>query len=158
MTKNPYQAYKSAAYTVSKTKQVVMLYDAVIRNLSQAKDAMMNGRIEDRYHKLVRASEIIAGLQMSLDFDKGLDTAKQLYDFYSLLESRINSLHRHADVILCDALIHELREMREMWHQIDTGEKEVVAETAPMAMGTADLVEPAPALQMQPVQQMAFSA
>lgn len=96
-----------------------MLYDAMIRNLSQAREAMMEGRVEDRYNKLVRVTEIIAGLQMSLDFDQGKEAAQGLYDFYSLLESRVMSLHRNGDVVLCDQLVAEVRDMREAWHQID---------------------------------------
>lgn len=119
--KNPYQAYSSANYTVPKTKQVVMLYDEVIRNLNHARDAIASDQVEVRYNKLVRASEIIAGLQMSLDFDQGQETAAMLYDLYSLLESRIVSLHRSADLPACDALIQEIKQMRELWHRIDVG-------------------------------------
>lgn len=117
--KNPYQAYSRASHTVAKTRQVVMLYDGIIRNLQQAREAMKDKRIEDRYHKLVRASEIIAGLQMSLDFESGAEAAQVLYDFYSSTDSRIMLLHRSNDEASCEALIEEVKYMRELWDQID---------------------------------------
>jgi flagellar protein FliS len=119
--KNSYKAYKTANYTAPKTRQVVMLYDGIIRHLNQAREAMLNKDIETRYHRLVRASEIIIGLQMSLDFDQGKEAAQVLYDLYSTLDSRISKLHRTNDVIECDALVSEIKEMREFWNRIDRG-------------------------------------
>ncbi len=121
MTKNPYHAYHKAAHTVSKTKQVVMLYDGVIRNLQQARAAIEQGEIETRYNKLVRASEIIIGLQSCLDFDEGADAAQILFDFYSSFDMRIAGLHRSNSLTGCDELIEELKSMREMWDRFDRG-------------------------------------
>ncbi len=120
--KNPYQAYSKASHTVPKTKQVVMLYDAVIRNMQQARAAMEEQRIEERYHKLVKASDIIIGLQACLDFDQAEQAAQVLYEFYSSMEMRINGLHRSNDAQLCGELIEELKEMRAMWDRFDRGE------------------------------------
>lgn len=117
--KNSYQAYSRANHTVAKTRQVVMLYDGIIRNLQQAREAMKEKRIEDRFHKLVRASEIIAGLQMSLDFESGAEAAQVLYDFYSSADARIMQLHRTNDAEACEVLIEEVKQMRELWNKID---------------------------------------
>lgn len=120
--KNPYQAYTQANHTVAKTRQVVMLYDGVIRNLQQAREAMEANRIEERYNKLVRASEIIMGLQMSLDFDQGQEAAQVLYEFYSSIDSRIMQLHRTGSREACDTIIDDIRQMRDIWNKIDKGE------------------------------------
>ena len=87
--KQKYQAYAAATQTVAKTKQVVMLYDGVIRFLQQAKEAISEKRIEDRYNLLIKASAIISGLQSCLDFEKGGDIAKVLYNFYVNIDGRI---------------------------------------------------------------------
>lgn len=126
MQKNPYKAYNQASHTVAKTRQVVMLYDGVIRNLQQAGEAMKQNQIEERYKKLVRASEIIIGLQSSLDFENGESAARILYDFYSSIDSRMLTLHRTNDVTLCNTLIEELKEVREMWDKIDRGENQPI--------------------------------
>lgn len=125
------KAYHQASHTVSKTKQVVMLYDGIIRNLNQIKEAIKDNRIEDRYHKLIRTSEIISGLQMSLDFESGGDVARTLYDFYSSLDSRLIQLHRHPNVEVVEQMIVEIREMREVWDHIDKGHVNANGEVDP---------------------------
>ncbi len=118
---NAYKAYNKAFHTVGKTRQVVMLYDGAIRFLKQAKEAMEQKKIMKRYRLLTRVSEIILGLQASLDFDNGQAVAKTLYDFYSSVDARILTLHRTNDAASCQALIDELKEMRDAWATIDQG-------------------------------------
>jgi flagellar protein FliS len=104
---------------VAKTRQVVMLYDGAIRFLSQAKDAMEKNEIERRYTTLLRATDIIVGLQACLDFDAGGNAANVLFEFYNAMEMRIMQLHRTNDVAACATIIAELKEMREVWNGID---------------------------------------
>lgn len=78
-------------HTVAKTRQVVMLYDGAIRYMQQAKQAINNKEIEERYKLLVRVSEILMGLQSALDFEQGGDVARILYDFYSLIRRTPNT-------------------------------------------------------------------
>ncbi len=120
-SRQKYQAYASATQTVARTKQIVMLYDAAIRYLQQVKEAIAEKRIEDRYHLLIKASEIIFGLQSCLDFENGRDIAKILYQFYSSIDNRIFAIHRSASLEGCDEIIAELKQMRDVWHDIDQG-------------------------------------
>lgn len=138
-TQNPYKAYSQASHTVPKTRQVVMLYDGMIRNLKQAMEAMRENRIEDRYHKLVRVSEILLGLQMSLDFDQGQEAAQVLYDFYSYTDTRIMQLHRTNDLSACQQIIDDIREMRDIWNRIDKGEIDAAGQVS--AQGTGQLLK-----------------
>jgi flagellar protein FliS len=117
-----YKAYHKATHTVAKTRQVVMLYDGAIRFLKQAREDMLEKRIEARFHKLVRVGEIIMGLQASLDFDNGGDSAKILYNYYSNLDMRILSLHRTNNIDECERIIADIKEMRDVWDRIDRGE------------------------------------
>src|SRR5665213_318826 len=103
--KTKYQAYAAATQTVAKTKQIVMLYDGVIRFLQQAKDAIGQKRIEDRSNLLIKASSIIQGLQACLDFEKGGDIAKVLYGFYTNVDLRILSIHRTNSLQTCEEVI-----------------------------------------------------
>lgn len=117
--KQAFNAYNQALYTIAKTRQVVMLYDGMIRYLKQAREAMEQNRIQDRFNLLVKVGDILMGLQSSLDFDKGDEVAQVLYDFYSSVDARILTLHRTQDLAMCDQLISELKEMREIWDRID---------------------------------------
>lgn len=124
-----HKAYQQASHTVARTRQVVMLYDGMVRFMSQAKEAIESGdimRIEERYQKLTRVCEIIAGLQACLDFDVGGDTAKVLYAFYASIESRVFNLHHAPDAQVCAQIIAELKEMRDVWDSIDR-QKEAAA-------------------------------
>lgn len=116
---NSYKAYSRASHTVSKTRQVVMLYDGAIRFIQQAAEAIEKKDYETRYNKLIRASDIIVGLQACLDFDVGGSSAKVLYDFYAAIDLRIFSIHRSNDLQECQAVIAQLKEMREVWYGID---------------------------------------
>lgn len=119
MAKNQYEAYRSATYTVAKTKQIVMLYDGVIRFMHQAKQAIEENRIEDRYNLLVRASEVVNGLQGALDFENGGQIAPILYNYYASIDSRMFSIHRTNSLEMCDDIIDDLKQMRDVWKGID---------------------------------------
>ncbi len=114
-----YQAYAAATQTVARTKQIVMLYDGVIRFVQQAKDAIREKRIEDRYKLLVKATDIITGLQTCLDFENGGDIAKLLFNFYTGVSNRIFSIHRTNSLETCDEVIADIKQMRDVWHEID---------------------------------------
>lgn len=115
------KAYTRATHTAARTRQVVMLYEGMIRFLQQAKEAMEQNAIEQRYLKLTKASDIVVGLQACLDFENGGTTAQVLYDFYGMIDRRIFALHRSNDAAACGALIEELRQMRDVWDEIDRG-------------------------------------
>ena len=68
---------------------------------------------------LTRASEIVFGLQGCLDFEKGGDVARILYNFYASADARIFALHRSGDVAECERIMAEFRQMREVWEEID---------------------------------------
>lgn len=125
---NPLKAYSRATHTVSKTRQVVMLYDGAIRFLQQAMEAIERKDYEARYHKLMRVSDIMVGLQASLDFNAGDAVAGMLYDFYASVDRRLFALHRSNDIAECQALIAAIKEMREAWHTIDCGKEAPDAE------------------------------
>lgn len=115
-----YNAYNMATQTVSKTRQVVMLYDGAIRFAKQAKTAIEENRIEDRYNLLHKVSEILMGLQGSLDFDNGGEIAPLLFDYYSSLDARILYIQHKNDVAILDSIISELKQMRDAWGKVDS--------------------------------------
>ncbi len=114
-----YQAYSNANQTAPKTRQIVMLYDGAIRFLKQAKEAVEEKRIEDRFNLLNKASEVIVGLQSHLDFDHGGDVAKLLFDYYMSIDNRILAIHRSQDMVQLEAVIRDLKQMRDAWFEID---------------------------------------
>lgn len=120
---NHYKAYSAANRTVAKTRQVVMLYDGAIRYVKQASRAIEEGLIEDRFKLLTKASEIMVGLQNSLDFEKGGDITNVLLSFYSNISRRIIMVNfsKATEVAQkqCEDIIAELKQMRDTWESID---------------------------------------
>ena len=116
------KAYSRASHTVNKTRQVVMLYDGAIRFLQHAAEAIEKKDFETRYNKLVRVSDILIGLQSCLDFEAGGSSAQIVFDFYSAMDTRVFALHRSNDLEACQAIIRELKEMRDAWDRIDRGD------------------------------------
>ena len=60
------QAYQTASENVTAAQAIVMLYDGAIRRILDARKAIEEKRIEDRYHSITRAYNIINGLRMIL--------------------------------------------------------------------------------------------
>lgn len=121
---NPYAAYQNASQTVPKTRQVVMLYEGMVRFLQQAREASLAKQIDVRFNKLVKVSDIVVALQGSLDFENGGEPALVLYEFYSQIYNGITRAHRAKaeDVSEIDNLLEELKTMRDAWDKIDRGE------------------------------------
>lgn len=149
-TSAQYHAYRRATHTVGKTRQIVMLYDGVISALQQARDAMNDRRIEDRYNLLAKATQIIMGLQSSLDFESGKEVAATLYDFYSGALFAINSLHRSNDAVKCSELIEEIKTMRAVWDEIDRQETLNAVQPSPQEPPTPAATEGSEASEAAP--------
>lgn len=127
---NKYQAYANAAMTVGKTRQVVMLYDGVIRFVKQSVEAIEQQDYETRFNLLTKSAAIIGGLQSSLDFEHGGDIAKLLYDYYASIDARLFSVHRSNDTAVLQGVIKELKMMRDVWSEIDGADSEKKATAA----------------------------
>jgi|CXWL01.1.fsa_nt_gi flagellar protein FliS len=117
--KQKYQAYATATQTVAPVRQIILLYEGTIRLVQQAKEAIAEKRIEDRYNLLIKASELVGGLQGCLDFDNGGEIAKILYSYYSSIDARLFAIHRTNSTTDCDGIIADLKQMRDAWNEID---------------------------------------
>lgn len=112
-------SYQTASTNVQKTRQLVMLYDAVIRFLKQARNAMEQGDFEGRFNYLVKCGNIISGLHGSLDFEKGGEISHMLNNFYFAIDLRMMDLNRTNSTKDCDGIIEEVKMMRDAWDKID---------------------------------------
>ncbi len=112
-------SYQVANSTLQKTKQLVLLYDAVIRFLRQARVAMEEQRFEDRMNLIQKASNIVTGLHSALDYEKGGEISQMLNNFYSAIDLRMIALNRTNSAEDCDKIIRDVKMMRDAWAQID---------------------------------------
>ncbi len=120
MTKHrQYQAYRAATETVAPARQIILLYEGIIRFMQQAREAVEKKNIPERYNLLVKAGEIVMGLQNSLDFETGGDIARILHDFYARVDMEILSIHRSNSITMCDHVIRQLKQMRDAWARVE---------------------------------------
>ncbi|MCB1885821.1 MAG: flagellar export chaperone FliS [Geminicoccaceae bacterium] len=111
-------AYQTARETVDAGTAIVLLYEGAIRRLYEARKAILEGKIEERYHSTMKAYAIISGLHSQIDFNNGGEIAKQLDIFYSYILQRITIMNVKEDVEICNELINILKKMLESWRSI----------------------------------------
>lgn len=113
--------YRDALQTQTPARQITELYDAAILRLKEAKLAIQEGRIEDRFHAVMKAFNILSGLQSCLDFERGGAIAPMLDSFYTHALNRMLLINQTNDPVLCDQLVAYLAPMRASWAQIAEG-------------------------------------
>ncbi|MBL0317886.1 MAG: flagellar protein FliS [Alphaproteobacteria bacterium] len=112
-------AYQTAKAVVSPSRQIILLYEGMIKHIQQAKAAILEKRIEDRYNALDKAGKIAMGLLSAVDFDIAPELAKALQRFYISLDVRFLHVQRSNDIKVCDQLIKEINEMKKTWEAVD---------------------------------------
>lgn len=132
------QAYQAAQQTVRKTKQIVMLYDAAIRNVEQAKLHIKSGDIEARYNCLQKTSDILIALHSCLDMQNGGEIAPMLENFYMALDIRVLNINFSDSAEECDFAIRDLKLMRDAWNYVDENQAEN-SYNQPIAESSTDL-------------------
>ena len=87
---NAYQDYReSEILNAGPLELVVMLYQAAIASLEQARRHLKAGEIRERSNAISKASAILSELAQSLDHEKGGAIAKNLTELYDYLQRLI---------------------------------------------------------------------
>jgi flagellar protein FliS len=118
------QAYKSAFENVDKLNQAIMLFDTAIASMQQAKQSIVDKKIEDRFNKLTKVFNILTGLRDALDHNSNPELAKTLEEWYSATALRVLSINRTQDLSMCDLCEKHLKEMRSAWLDVEKKAKE----------------------------------
>jgi flagellar protein FliS len=117
--KNEFLAYTTAKENVSKSRQVVMLYDGVISFIQRAFEAKQNKDFQEHYNFLNKAGKIIQGLHQSLDHENGGNVSQILNDFYTITFSRIMALFQPVEDDQYESLARDVKTMRDAWEEVD---------------------------------------
>ncbi|MGI9508175.1 MAG: flagellar export chaperone FliS [Geminicoccaceae bacterium] len=108
-------AYGQAVETIPPAKQIVMLYDGILRHIDKAKSAIGGGRVNDRFVAVQKATLIIEALQGCLDHEKGGEIAPQLDQLYTYFVFRLQAINVDNDPAICDELLERVGELRASW-------------------------------------------
>jgi len=114
-------AYGQAAETQAPIRQIVLLYDGALRRIKEARQAIEERRINDRFVAVSKATAIVEGLQSGLDHEHGGEIATNLDRIYSYVCFRLQDINLKDDVAICDELASRLGELREAWAQLASG-------------------------------------
>ena len=102
-------------------RQIALLHESAIRNLLDAKLAIAQRRIEDRFHRVVRAHAIVGALQACLDFELGGEIAPSARPPLRPYAGPPDVINLHDDPAICDEIVHLLTRMRDGWAEIASG-------------------------------------
>src|SRR5688500_2224325 len=93
LTNHAAAKYQTASEQTSKTRQVVMLYEGILRFLNNSKQAIRENNIQESYNNIEKVIEIINGLQLYLDLENGGEVAAQLSRFYNTMVSNLSLIN-----------------------------------------------------------------
>lgn len=131
-------AYGRAARTIPPARQVVMLYDGAVARLREARRAIGEGRIEDRFRAVQKASAIVDALHACLDLERGGEVAARLDRLYTYVGLRLPLINTRDDAAICDELAARLGELRDAWDVLaDGGTDPAPAPRLPAPAGAA---------------------
>lgn len=98
---------------------VLMLYDGVLKSLSEGRGCMLRREIAAKGHALSRAIQILdEGLIVSLDESAGGALARQLKGLYAYMSTRIMLANLRNDPAMLDEVANLLRDLRGAWAAI----------------------------------------
>ena len=123
-------AYGQAAQTIPPARQIVMLYDGAIGRLREARRAVEEGRIEDRFRAVQKAAAIVDALHACLDFERGGAVAASLNRLYTYVSLRMQLINTRDGAGICDELAARLGDLRDAWHVLAEGGGTSGADTA----------------------------
>lgn len=126
-------AYGQAVETIPPARQIVMLYDGILRNVANARTAICDRRINDRFVAVQKATLILEALQGCLDHEKGGEIAPQLDQLYTYFIFRLQAINVDDDPVICDELLARIGELRESWA--------VLAQSGPPSTAAAPLTD-----------------
>ncbi len=120
-TNNPLNAYKETQIkTASQGKLIIMLYDGALRQVDAGIEAL------DREHPsydevsaaLVKAQDVITELMVSLDFERGGEIAKGLFNLYMFFNRQLIESNIRKDSAPLHHVRQMLAELRSAWVEI----------------------------------------
>ena len=126
----------------SPVRLVVLLYDQMIHDLTQAAEAIEQNDIPLRTRSINHAILVIGHLQSPLDFANGGKVAHDLDNFYNVLRKSLVQVQFFPTKAGMKQLITDVLAVREAWIEVGRDEQSSVATAAPMAP---------PSLESEPV-------
>ena len=108
-------------HTADRRSAVVYLYDAAIRALRQAADAIEDGRVAEKGRRLDQAMAAVVELAGALDLESGGELARRLNLIYSFVIRALIAANSGNNPTPAREGLAVLRTLREGWEQVALG-------------------------------------
>jgi flagellar secretion chaperone FliS len=133
-------AYREAdAGGANSVRLVVLLYEQLIQDLSQAAKAMEQNNVEYRTNRINHALDILCVLEGTLNFERGGQVARNLEGFYKTLRANLWKAQLHMSKETLIRQITDLFALREAWAEVDRAESAgSVPKVTPMRAAAPD--------------------
>jgi flagellar protein FliS len=95
-----------------------MLFDGALNRIASAQGYMQRGEIAAKGECISRSIEILSGLRVSLDRDKGGELAERLDSLYEYMAHRLLHANAHNDARALDEVAGLLRPIKQAWDAI----------------------------------------
>jgi flagellar protein FliS len=145
---NPRTAYReNDVRGATAIRLIVLLYEQLVQDLSQALQAIEQNDIELRTKRINHAILVIGHLQSPLDFVNGGKVAQDLDHFYNVLRQNLVQVQFHPSRTGLSQQITDLLAVREAWTEVERTEKALAATavTPTTVPSGADSIESDPA-------------
>jgi flagellar biosynthetic protein FliS len=124
---NVSKAYREADVRgASAVRLVVLLYEQIVRDLTQAAQAIEQNDIELRTRCINHAILVVGYLQSPLDFGKGGKVAKDLDQFYNALRQSLMQVQFFPSKTGMGQLITDALAVRQAWSEVERAESSLI--------------------------------
>ena len=114
---NALNVYKNNSVNyASKEQLLLMLVDGAVRFARVAREGLEEKDIPNSHENLVKVQDIFTELMVSLDQNAG-DWAKQIYQVYDFIKTRLFEINLKKDVKMMDELMPVIESVRTTWHE-----------------------------------------
>ncbi len=128
---NPRTAYRETdARGATAVRLVVLLYEQLVQDLSQAAQAIEQNDIELRTRYINHAILVIGHLQSPLDFANGGKVAKDLDHFYNVMRQNLVQVQFQPSKAGIRRQITDVLALRAAWIEVERAEKSLVTPAA----------------------------
>ena len=113
----PQDAYrKQDIMTASAVDLIIMLYDALKKNIILGKRGILKNDVDSAHKHLIKAQEIVAALINSLDMNYQI--SEELLALYEFLLRSMGEANMRKDAEMLEPLTEIVDELRSAWNEI----------------------------------------
>jgi flagellar protein FliS len=118
----PQDAYrKQDIMTATPVELIVMLYDALKRNIVMGKRSIEKKNIQNAHKHLMKAQDIVSELINSLDMS--YEVSEGLLSLYEYLLRNLQQANIRKDIEPLEPLMDIVEDLRSAWHQVNQTNK-----------------------------------